>query len=1380
MSGDSGTIEGLTNVDLDGADFANAGRAATEEQLSLVNDTANAGWNLTGEGADAVNIGPNGAVDFQGDQNISVAQHGVDQDGVIDITLERDLDLDSVTTGDTVLSNSGVAVGNDVTLGSTGLEIAGGPSMTTGGINAGGLVITNVAPGVDGTDAVNVDQLANLANTPITFGGDTGETERLLGERLDIVSTNGNLSTEVTDNETLEIALNDDLVLDSVTTGDSVLDTDGLTVDDGTGNRTQVGAGTIDIADANGTTTIGGNQITVGGNNPILVSGESGTIGGLTNTTFDPNNFTGGQAATEDQLSQVSTDLTAEGLNFVGDDGQMVHRDLGETLSITGGADLDELSEGNIGVIQDGEGGLLVELAKNIDLGEDGSLAIGGTTVHNNGLSIVDGPSVTVSGIDMANNRITSLAPGVDGSDAVNVDQLGEVSEVANRGWNVSANGENSQNVAPGDSVDFSDDGNVLVSNAVDANGNHTVNVALDSDLTDLDSIGLNGRDGQDGLTIVGGEGAPGVGGADGITRIIYTDEGGNEREVATMDDGLNFAGNTGDNIAKKLGETLTISGGLEGADDATGANLRVDSADGRLNIVMAQDLIDLNSITINDGPVINGDGINMADNRITNLAPGVDSADAVNVDQLGAVSEVANRGWNVSADGGDTENVAPGASVDFGNDDGNIVITRDGTDLTFDLAKNIDLGEDGSVTTGDSVLDTDGLTVDDGAGNRTQVGAGAINVADATGTTAISGNQMVVGGENPILVSGDSGTIGGLTNTTFDPDNYTPGQAATEDQLGQVYGVASMGWYVSANGEEEPTNVGPGNTVDFSSDGNVVIDREGTDLAFSLADSITLGEGDSAVTVDGENGSISTGDTVLNGGGVQVGDSVSLGDTGLVIADGPSVTIEGIHAGDRVITNVAPGEISETSTDAINGSQLWQVQDIANAGWNLSGSGENSVNIGPNGTVDFRGDANITVAQTGEDQGGVIEVALNDSITLGEGDNAITVNGENGSVTTGNTVLNGNGVQVGDNVSLDETGLVIAGGPSVTVGGINAGGMQISNVASGLGGRSIDQISGDDLRNAVNVGDLQQVAGDIGRDVAAARTEVEAGSNISVSQTTGEDGQTIYTVATEREVDFDRIDVGSVTIDQGNVDENGNTIIAGVGRGEISETSTDAVNGSQLWDVTQELGDIHTSLEGGMDFAADEGEAVNRRLGDTVAITGDENITTRTSGDGVQVTLNRDLDVDSVTAGNTTISDRGVTIADGPSMTVDGIDGGGMRITNVAPGIDANDAVNVGQMMELNQRFANEIVNVHGRISDVERNANAGTASALAASTVPQAWMPGKSMVGVGAGTYEGESAISVGVSRLSDNGRWVIQGKVTGDSQSNFGAGIGAGWHW
>src|SRR5699024_4012077 len=139
-------------------------------------------------------------------------------------------------------------------------------------------------------------------------------------------------------------------------------------------------------------------------------------------------------------------------------------------------------------------------------------------------------------------------------------------------------------------------------------------------------------------------------------------DNGGNTREVATMDDGLVFAGNTGDDIAKKLGETLTLSGELAAGDDATGANLRVDSVNGQLNLVMAQDVTDLNSITINNGgPVIDGDGIDMNDNQITNLAAGTADDHAVNLGQLNEVEEIASRGWNISADGDTPTNVAPG-----------------------------------------------------------------------------------------------------------------------------------------------------------------------------------------------------------------------------------------------------------------------------------------------------------------------------------------------------------------------------------------------------------------------------------------------------------------------------------------------------------------------------------------------------------------------------------------------------------------------------------------------------------------------------------------------------------------------------------------------
>src|SRR5690606_32531850 len=122
-----------------------------------------------------------------------------------------------------------------------------------------------------------------------------------------------------------------------------------------------------------------------------------------------------------------------------------------------------------------------------------------------------------------------------------------------------------------------------------------------------------------------------------------------------------------------------------------------------------------------------------------------------------------------------------------------------DGANQTITTALGTTITDGAGNTTATTAT---GTTVT-GAGGTTTVQAGTISVTDAGGTTTIGGNQISVGGANPVLISGDTGTIGGLTNTTWDPDN-TPivsGQAATEDQLKSVSDVANAGWNLSANG---------------------------------------------------------------------------------------------------------------------------------------------------------------------------------------------------------------------------------------------------------------------------------------------------------------------------------------------------------------------------------------------------------------------------------------------------------------------------------------------------------------------------------------------------------------------------------------------------
>src|SRR5690606_6532440 len=158
-------IGGLANQTIDYPGFADgSGRAATEEQLDEVNEVANRGWNISAQGENGTNVAPGGSVDLNNsDDNIVITK--ADDSNDVTFDLADDLGIgNSISVGDTVINGTGVAIGDDVHLGDTGLVIQGGPSVTTGGIDAGGLVIGNVAPGVDGTDAVNMDQLNALGN----------------------------------------------------------------------------------------------------------------------------------------------------------------------------------------------------------------------------------------------------------------------------------------------------------------------------------------------------------------------------------------------------------------------------------------------------------------------------------------------------------------------------------------------------------------------------------------------------------------------------------------------------------------------------------------------------------------------------------------------------------------------------------------------------------------------------------------------------------------------------------------------------------------------------------------------------------------------------------------------------------------------------------------------------------------------------------------------------------------------------------------------------------------------------------------------------------------------------------------------------------------
>ena len=201
--------------------------------------------------------------------------------------------------------------------------------------------------------------------------------------------------------------------------------------------------------------------------------------------------------------------------------------------------------------------------------------------------------------------------------------------------------------------------------------------------------------------------------------------------------------------------------------------------------------------------------------------------------------------------------------------------------------------------------------------------------------------------------------------------------------------------------------------------------------------------------------------------------------------------------------------------------------------------------------------------------------------------------------------------------------------------------------------------------------------------------------------------------------------------------------------------------------------------------------------MGDTINVKGDSNITSTTVNGGVQLGLNPNLNVTSVTAtdaaGNQTVTNGGgvtITPAAGGnpvSLTTGGLNNGGNKITNVAPGeisATSTDAVNGSQLHNaINNSVGNvagAVENLQNRMGKLQDDSEAGTASALAAAGLPQAYLPGKSMIAVSGSTYRGQQGYAVGMSAISDSGNWIVKGTATGNSRGHFGATIGAGYQW
>ena len=1083
--------------------------------ITTINTTLDKGLNFAGDtGAvsnrklgDTITV-KGGATGALSDGNIGVESDG---NGTLNVKLAKTLSgLDSVTAGGTTINNSGLTVG-------------GKTYVSPNGINANDQKVTNVANGdvsANSKDAVNGGQLHDaknelnnnitdakneLINKGLRFDADNNsEKTNKLGSKVTVNGDN-NITTEITqtgDDTTIGVKLNKNLNVQTLTATDTVK------------------AGGV---------TMGKHADT------------KNYVTGLDNKDWDVNtsNPVSGRAATEDQLKKISDVVKNQGANAT--DYRLVKNaaaaDGAYTVDSNGDVDLtveDKNHAGSKETVKIKDVASKSSLDKLTDRAVKYDLDPAGT---------VDKTKVTYEGPTYANKtggtHVTNVAyaTGNDGSEAVNVDYLKDrikdsEDALTNKGLKFDANNGGVKTNKLGSKVTVKgDNSNIITEISQDGNGDSTIDVKLGKDLK-TETITATGKDGKDGKIGINGkdgvttnisvtrDGKPGVDGAAGTTttRIVYQKPDGTNEEVANLNDGMMYGGDTGNVIKKKLNNQVNVKGGISdesklAAEDNIGV---VSDGSDTLKLRLAKELKGLTSATFTNGgnnTVINGDGmtinraggnavsltkdgLNNGGNKITNVADGTDPNDAVNKSQLDKATAAAST--TVSA--GNNITVTPSTNA---NGSKNYEVSlKDKVTLGTDATKQIALdGTTGTIKAGDKV------TID---GNKGTIKAGNVTIDGENGTIK-AGDKVTIDGKDgkiaagKVSVDGKDGYVTGLENKDWDPDNITSGRAATEDQLQKSH--KSLDNKINNLGDEI-TKKGmnfAGNTGEFHRDlgQKVTIKGEGTesDDKYSGENIKTVADQDGNVTIkmaknlktdslttdkvkvgkNGKDGVSITGPNGVDGTDGKVGitgkdgkDAVSMsgkdgvGHIGLNGKDGRSADIS-VEKGDPDLDG---NEITRIKYQDENG-KTHQVA-TKDDGMKYGGDSGAVINKKLNEQVNVIGGITDASKLTTEDNLGVVSDGTgNLKVRMAKdlkGLETVTTKDAAGNTT----VMNGGGVTI-----TPASGNAV----SLTKDGLNNGGNTITNVAAGVNGTdavNVNQLKGatDKMANAINAvaGETQRV----------------------------------------------------------------------------------------------------------------------------------------------------------------------------------------------------------------------------------------------------------------------------------------------------------------
>ena len=1424
-----------------------SGRAATEDQLKSVNDKVNTnvtninkGLNFNGDSGAAINKKLGDTVTIKGgatadltDNNIGVVSDG----STLNVKLAKTLTgLDSVTAGGTTINSSGLTVG-------------GKTYVTPSGINANNQKITGLAKGTDPTDAVNFSQLQDA------IGG--------TAKASTVKAKNSN-----------------------------------ITVEEGTN-----AAGGKEF-------TIGlGDKITLGTANPVSVDGTAGTVTGLTNTAWDVDNpqAVTGRAATEDQLKSVNTqvntnkdkiaqnttdiaqnatdigknktdiaqnkqniaqntqDITtnrnaisainttiAKGLNFDGDSGAVINKQLGDKLSIKGGAAAANLTDNNIGVVSDGST-LNVKLAKTLT-GLD-SVTAGGTTINSGGLTVGNKTYVSPNGINANDQKITNVADGniaANSKDAVNGGQLHDAKSELNK--------------------NISDAKTELNKNIGDTKAELNKNISdtkteLNKNISDTKTE-LNNNI--------------------------------NDAKTELTNKGLRFNADNNDEKTNKLGSKVTVNG-----DDNITTEITQTGEDTKIGLKLKKDL-NVTSVTATEtvkaGDVTMGkqsDGANPANtgNYITGLdnktwdAGNVVSGRAATEDQLKqALAGQTDTGLKFNANVGGVQTNKLGSTItvqgegnaadtDYSGDNIKTFIKQDAAtgNTTIDVkmnknlkAESVKVGKDDkagvSLTGPDAANGTDGkVAVTDKNGKDVVSMSGK----DGVGHIGLSGKD---GKSADITAEKGAANLNGneITRIKYKDENGATHEVATKDD-GMAYGGDS-GTTIKKKLNEQLDIKGGVTNEDELTENNIGVISKNNILNVRLAknlkglDSITFNNG-----TNGANGK-----TVVNGEGMTIQDKdgnplTAVTKDGVKITNGPSMTKDGIDASNKKITNVADGT---NPKDAVNKSQLDKAAAAATAivteGNNIkvdkitNGDGSTNYKVGLKDQITMGTDATKQIAMDGTT--GTIKAGDKVTIdgnkgTINAGDK-VEIDGDKGTIKAGNVAIDGtNGtIKAGDKVTIDgKDGKIAAGKVSVDgkdghVTGLENKDWDPNNITSGRAATE-DQLQkshkaldnkinnlGDDITKkgmdfAGNTGDFHR---DLGQKVTIKGEGQGADSDYSGEniKTVAENGN--VTIKMAKNLKTDSITTKTVTADTVNTDK---VKVGKNGQDGVSITGPDAANGTdgkvavtgkdgkdavsmsgkdgvghigltgkdgRNADITADKGDSDlggnaitrikyqdeqgkthqvATKDDGMKYGGDSGNVINKKLNEQINVVGgitdanklttEDNVGVVSDGTNLKVRMAKDLKgLTSVTTkdagGNSTVvNGSGITITPASgntvSLTKDGLNNGGKTISNVGPGVNGTDAVNVNQLKGVTEGMANAINSVAGETQRV--GAHAAAMSALK----PIQYDPLEpTQVMAGIGNYRGETAAALGVAHYTSEDTMFHAGVSVGSRHNMVNAGV------